>query len=72
MTKLSEKQKPAFDAFSVEEREGQKPFYRPTGCAWSTKSGEGYILVLPVIPLSGRILLLPYKERPPKEASDTE
>lgn len=62
------KQKPSFDAFSVEERgENQKPFYRNIGAAWETKSKNGYNLKLNVLPLDGRVLLLPYSEKPPKD-----
>lgn len=65
---MADRQKPAYDAFSVEEREGaEKPYFRNIGAAWATKSGEGLNLTLQVLPINGRILLLPYKERPPAE-----
>ncbi len=68
---MSEKQKPAFDVFSVEERPGDKPFYRSIGAAWETKSKNGYNLVVPVLPINGRMLLLPHQEKPPKEEANS-
>lgn len=65
---MAEKQKPAFDVFGVEEREGQKAFFRQLGAVWPTKSGEGYNLVVHAFPLNGRLLILPHK--PPKDTSE--
>lgn len=67
---MSEKQKPAFDAFSVEERDGQKPFYRGIGAAWETKAKNGFVLDMKCIPLNGRVLLLPHK--PPKDETEPQ
>lgn len=69
---MAEKQKPSHDVFSVEERgDGQKPFYRQLGACWPTKSGEGLNLVIHAVPLSGRLLLLPFKDKS-TPSSDTE
>lgn len=64
---MTEKPKPAYDAFAVEQAEGsEKAFFRPIGAAWHAKSNNGALnLQLKVIPLDGRVLLLPY--RPPPE-----
>ena len=66
---MSDKTKPAFDAFAVETTEGaEKPFYRSIGAAWPTKANNGALMLsLKVLPVDGRILLLPYREKPPKE-----
>lgn len=65
---MADGQKPKYDVFSVEERKGeQKPYFRNIGAAWATKSGEGLNVTLSVVPINGRLLLLPYKERPPSQ-----
>lgn len=54
--------KPAFNAFSVEEREGQDPFWLKIGAAFEHKDGKGYNLVLQALPIDGRVVLREYRE----------
>ncbi len=54
--------KPAFNAFVVEEREGQDPFWLKIGAAFEHKDGKGYNLVLQAMPFDGRVVLREYKE----------
>lgn len=67
----TESKKPEFEAFAVVERKNQKPWYHPLGAVFRTASGDGLNVVLHATPLDGRILLLPFRERP-KQGSDTE
>jgi len=48
---------PTHIAYSVEEREGKKPFWNKIGGAWSHADGRGYTLQLATMPLDGRITL---------------
>lgn len=54
--------KPAFNAFSVEEREGHDPFWLKIGAAFEHKDGKGFNLVLQALPIDGRVVLREYKE----------
>ena len=54
--------KPAFNAFSVDEREGKDPFWLKIGAAFEHKDGKGYNLVLQALPIDGRVVLREYKE----------
>ena len=61
-TRETEKVKPIYNAFIVEEREGQDPFWLKIGAAFEHKDAKGYNLVLQALPIDGRIVLREYKE----------
>jgi len=48
---------PAFIAYHVRDREGQKAFFTRIGCAWKHKDGNGFNLQIETVPLDGRITL---------------
>jgi hypothetical protein len=43
--------------------QGEKKFWTRIGAAWPTKSGDGFNIQLDVVPLDGRIVLLPASEK---------
>jgi hypothetical protein len=55
---------PTHIAYTVEEREGKKPFWNKIGGAWSHADGRGMTLQLAAMPLDGRITL---RVTPPKK-----
>ncbi len=72
----TDKPLPVYDAFSIEKKSpedrNEKPVYRPIGAAWADQSNNGAInLALKVLPLDGRVLLLPHEpgDKPPPEDS---
>lgn len=65
---MSDDRAPAFDVFTVIERKKQDDWWVKIGAAWSTKSGEGYVVQLHASPLDGRLTLLPYK--PPERKQE--
>jgi len=48
---------PTHIAYTVEEREGKKPFWQRIGGAWAHGDGRGLTLQLAAMPLDGRITL---------------
>ena len=57
----AEKSKPDLNAYVVTGT-AEKPFYTKIGAAWKNKVG-GYGLDLDAIPVNGRIVLFPPKEK---------
>jgi hypothetical protein len=67
---MTTQQKPAFTAYAVTKRgEDQDDWWTPIGAAFPHKDNEGYNIVLQTIPLDGKIVLRPPKER---DKDDTE
>lgn len=60
--------KPELEAFVVTggEKEGEKGFWTKVGAAWANKSG-GYNLQLDALPVGGKLVLLPPKEKEEKK-----
>ncbi len=55
-------QTPAFDVFTVQERgKGKDDWWTKIGGAWNNKDGGGISIDLQALPLTGRLVLLPYK-----------
>jgi len=48
---------PSHIAYTVEERDGKKPFWQKIGGAWAHADGRGMTLQLAAMPLDGRITL---------------
>ena len=55
--------KPAFEIFVVREGSNKKSYFTKIGAAWPTKSGTGYNADLFALPVDGKIVLLPPKEK---------
>ena len=69
---MSNTNKPAFNAFSVREREkGKKSVWTRLGAAWAHKDGPGFNIELEALPLNfdGRIVLMPPKDGDSDSAS---
>jgi hypothetical protein len=67
---MSNTQQPEFTAYAVTKRgEGQEDWWTPIGAAFPHGDGDGYNIILQTIPLDGKIVLRPPKE---KKANDGE
>jgi len=61
---MTTQQKPAFTAYAVTKRgDDQDDWWTNIGAAFPHKDGEGYNIVLQAIPLDGKIVLRPPKEK---------
>lgn len=76
---MSTKQKPAYHAFAVRERQnGKKAVWTRIGAVWAHKvrddGKEGFSLELEAIPVNfdGRIILMPPKEDGDSDGASTE
>ena len=49
--------KPAFNVFTVEERENEDPFWLKIGICFEHKDGKGLNLILNALPLDNRLVL---------------
>jgi hypothetical protein len=65
-------QQPAFTAYAVTKREGKDDWWTPIGAAFPHKDGTGYNIVLQTIPLDGKIVLRPPKERQEDNGEDRD
>ncbi len=54
-------------AYSVIKREGKEDFWHNIGLAFPHGDGEGFSILLEVLPLDGKIVLRRYKENEPEE-----
>jgi hypothetical protein len=54
---------PAFRAYTVTAREGQDAFWIPIGAAFTHQDGGGFNVVLQALPIDGRIILRPLKDK---------
>jgi hypothetical protein len=55
---------PAFTAYAVSKRgENQEDWWTPIGAAFPHKDGQGFNVVLQTIPLDGKIVLRPPKDK---------
>lgn len=50
-------QQPAYRAYTVVKRDGQKDFWLPIGAAFQHGSGDGMTVMLEALPMDGRIVL---------------
>jgi hypothetical protein len=61
---MANTQQPAFTAFAVSKRgENQEDWWTPIGAAFPHKDGQGFNVVLQTIPLAGKIVLRPPKDK---------
>jgi hypothetical protein len=61
---------PTYRAFTVIAREGQKDFWAPIGAAFAHHDGLGLNVLLQALPIDGRIVLRPAKEKNSVEAPE--
>ena len=59
---------PSHRAYSVITREGREDFWHNTGLVFPHGDGEGFSILLEMLPLDGKIVLRRYKEGEPEEA----
>ena len=61
--------KPIKIAYKIQQKDpNDKPFWYQVGAVFSNKNGSGETLVIPEgISLSGRVVLMPPKEREPQQ-----
>ena len=64
---MSNTQKPIYQAYTVIKREGQDDYWLNVGAAFSHQDGNGLNIILQAMPLNGKIVL-----RPPKDKSEDE
>jgi hypothetical protein len=70
-TKMASNTQPAFTAYAVSSRgEGKEDWWTPIGAAFPHGDGHGYNIVLQTIPLDGKIVLRPPKERDDRPSDD--
>src|ERR1700686_2982584 len=55
--------KPAYEIFVVREGSNKKSYFIKIGAAWPTKSGSGYNADLIALPVDGKFILLPPKNK---------
>jgi hypothetical protein len=59
---MAQGQRPAYDVFTSREVEGQSSFYTRVGAAWKVSKG-GISIVLDALPVDGRLVMFPAKEK---------
>ena len=60
--------KPAFNVFTVEERENEDPFWLKIGICFEHKDGKGLNLILNALPLDNRLVLRVPSDEKAKES----
>ncbi len=60
-------QQPAFQAYTVIKREGQDDYWLNIGAAFAHQDGDGFNVMLQALPIGGKIVL-----RPPKDKGEEE
>jgi hypothetical protein len=56
---------PAYIAYQIRGKEGEKGYFTRIGAAWPQKTGKGFNIQLDALPLDGRIALcLPSEGKP--------
>jgi hypothetical protein len=61
---------PRYRAYTVIPREGQNDFWAPIGAAFSHRDGLGFNVLLQALPINGKIVLRPAKEKDPVGAPE--
>jgi hypothetical protein len=61
---------PAFRAYTIASREGQPDFWIPVGAAFKHNDSAGFNIILQALPLDGRIVLRPVKDRPAGDSAE--
>ena len=63
-------QQPTYRAFTVIKREGQDDFWLPIGAAFPHQSGDGFNVILQVLPIPGPDGQCKIVLRPPKTGDE--
>jgi hypothetical protein len=61
---------PAYRAYSVIKRGGQNDFWAPIGAAFPHNDRLGFNILLTALPIDGKVVLRPAKEKSPVEAPE--
>ncbi len=61
---------PRYRAYTIAEREGQNDFWTSIGVAFPHGDGLGFNILLRALPINGKIVLRPAKEKDPVEAPE--
>jgi hypothetical protein len=61
---------PVYRAYSVVNREDQDDFWIPVGVAFSHRDGAGFNVLLQALPINGKIVLRPAKEKTKSSRDD--
>ena len=56
-------QQPSYQAYTVVKREGQDDFWLNIGAAFMHQDGDGFNVMLQALPINGKIVLRPPKEK---------
>lgn len=65
---MSNRAKPAYRAYAVEDREGEaESFWTQIGAAFTHADKQGFNIVLRALPVDGRIVLRRYTEKKASE-----
>ena len=64
-------QQPMYRAYTLVEREHDKPFWLNIGVAFNHKDGKGLNLMLQALPLNGKLVLRQYEEQPGETPPET-
>ncbi|NJO34146.1 MAG: hypothetical protein HC869_14445 [Rhodospirillales bacterium] len=68
---MADQQQPMYRAYTLVEREHEKPFWLNIGVAFNHKDAKGFNLILQALPLTGKLVLRQYEEQPGGGAEDT-
>jgi len=68
---MTTKTRPDFRAYTVVERDGQKPVWIDLGAAFLHQDGAGMNVLLQAHPLDGKIILRPFTNEGRKESAST-
>jgi len=71
MAKPQEARGPTYQAYTVIKREGQDDFWLNVGAAFEHADGKGLNIILQALPIDGKIVLRPPKDRD-ERPDDTE
>ena len=64
---MSNNPQPIYQAYTVIKREGQDDYWLNVGAAFAHQDGNGLNVILQAMPLNGKLVL-----RPPKDKSEDE
>lgn len=54
---MATQQQPTYQAFAVQKREGQDPFWINIGAAFAHQDGKGFNVMLAALPVDGKVVL---------------
>ena len=54
---VTQEKQPTYQAFAVQKREGQDPFWINIGAAFPHQDGRGFNVMLAALPVDGKVVL---------------